>query len=722
MYTAPEIRYKKDSDEFKIAKRFYEMIGLGVNHCESEHNRCEENQRFVRGHQWAEGDLLRQKDRERPALPMNSLIKLLNAVSNREIMDRIVPKVFARNEDGHGIAEALDAANQWQRSLAESEHEESMAFRWTCASGYGVLHKWWDPVALDGDGMIRDEEIPIWYMLWDPVSRKQNLVDRKWHICGKFVDFEEAKEVFGDVSKQAKKAFRDMNKIRFGQDTGGDTSNDAQMGGAGTWGQILGNKWLSMSGKEIFIIEGEWKEIDSFWRVGVPVKMSQYVSLYSDPNSQADGGVDPSTGQPIMISGADFMQMEPTAQRELMQQMLSVTEVQKFQERSEWEPIAEQYEAITGMEFVDFKKEKREIIKYALMTDGIILDHGQRSTGFSYEFLTGFPFETRETIQFFGMIDVAKGPQDMKNVFYSHLLSIFMTSPKQHLLIEEGAVSDANKFMDDYAKVTGVSFVQDGFFSKDRPRFEKMDPPHFPPMIRELIDLAENAVQDIFGLSSIESNSQGDLRRVSGNVADIARQSTNTLLAILFDSLRRGRKRIGLLNVKSIMAFYDPPEIAQILGSEQQDYVQQINQLTSIDTWPKNVRFDIKIDESPASITEQLKTLDYLTRTGAIVDWMNTEKIPFDEGLDLFVTIPQSKRDKIKKARAQQAQHQAEIDALNAAIQTMTLKEEMFKKFVATTVEGGNEAVAQFDSIQAFAQNFAAEINLVQEQAQNQGA
>ena len=172
-------KYKKTAPEFKILNNVNGWIREGVDHCEPKHRRSEDNNNMVRGEQWLSGDAERQANRERPALALNSLVKVVNAVANREIMDRIQPRVYGRGKEDNGFAQVLDSACNWQRDVSETEHEETMAFRNCVTSGYGVMHKWWDAAPMDGKGIARDEEIPIWYMLWDSRARKQNLVDRK---------------------------------------------------------------------------------------------------------------------------------------------------------------------------------------------------------------------------------------------------------------------------------------------------------------------------------------------------------------------------------------------------------------------------------------------------------------------------------------------------------------------------------------------------------------
>jgi len=701
--------YKKSSLEWKVINDLNAWVREGVTHCEPEHKRCEENAGFERGYQWAEGDIQRQAERDRPALPLNSLLKLVNGVANREIMDRIVPKILSRKEEDNALAEALDMACQWQREKAETEHEESTAFRRCVMSGLGVMHKHWDPLASDGDGMIADEEVPIWYMLWDPRARKQNLVDRKWHISGKYVDFVEAKEEFGELSKEAKRVFQRLaTNAAFDIDQGYDaTRGGSPVGASGTWGQILGNRWLSTSAQEIFLIEAEWKEVVNYYKVAYPVLFDQVLSMVSDQEGVVDLGQD-EQGQPIQFTNQQYMQMDPQAQLDLLMQLLSNTELRKFEDKSEFSDFAEQYESLMGVKFVDFKRSKRTVYKYAIVTDGTILDHGVRPMGFTYEFLTGYAYETREKIEHFGMIDVAKGPQDFKNALFSNLLTMYMTSPKQHLIIEEGALNDPEQFLDEYAKVSGVSFVPDGFVANQR--FIQLQQPRFPDMIGQLIEMADSAVEDIWGLSSIEASQQGDLRRVSGTVVTAAKQATNTLLALIFDALRRYRKRWGLLTLKYLLEAYEPEELAQMVGETK------VPALSQISSWPEVFTFDIKVDEAPTSVSEQMETIDYLTRTGTLDNWRASGDVDFPGMLDLLVTIPKSTRDKLSEAWRQRQDTQQQIQQLQQQLEQKSQEHELLKNFVRTN-PGGNAIIAQYDLLNQLAQQHA---QAMQEQQQQQ--
>jgi len=703
------VRYRKDRDAEKVLAMLEGSIKEGVDFCERIHDRSEENNKYVRGHQWAEGDIDRQKEKERPALPLNSLIKVINAVANREIMDRIVPRAYGRSTEDNAIAEAMDEAMRWQRDVSETEHEESMAFRNCATSGYGVMHKWWDEMALDGAGMIRDEEIPIWYMLWDSRSRKQNLVDRRWHVCGKYVPISEAKELFGTVSKEAKALFRKLeSENMFSRDKDPYVGPNVS-GGRWGWSDVASGQWFLRQEQELFIVEYEWKESKRVWKASVPVRMDEAAAFVSGEIDAIDIGQTDEQGQPIPLTHQEYLQLDEQAQMNLVGLLMSQRQVVVLQSKDELEAIALQYEGLTNAEFEDYIPVLKENFRYAIASDGVLLDVGERPFGFTYEFMTGFPYEQKNGMEFFGMCDVAKGPQDMKNVFLSNMLALYMTSPKGNIMVEQGAVDNPGKFANTFAKPGGVQFVPDGFLQSGR--WLQLQSGDFPPMLKELVEMTSNAVQEEFGLSSIEMGAQGDLRRITTNVVTAARQATNTILAILFDGLRRYRRRWGLLNLKFMQGLYSPEEIHRIIGPE----VGQA--ITGMENWPEINRFDIKIDEAPTSVSEQLETVDFLTRTGTLDNWVNAGYMTFEDAIDLMVNIPQSTRDRIKANSQRQRQIQEHIQSLEGQLEQAKQKEVMWQSFLKTIPEG-QSVISQFEIIWQLAQQMHSQ--MMQQAPQNQ--
>lgn len=647
----------------EIIERFKRCLGSGVEFCSNIHARAEESWRYARGEQWAEGDAERQKRRERPALPLNSLMKVVNAVANREIMDRIEPKVFGRNVEDNKIASALDGMLKWQRDTAYVEHEESMAFRAVCTSGYGVIHTYWDDRANDGKGAIVSEEVPIWSMLWDPAARKQNLVDRQWHIHGKWMDAEQVEKIYGVSSS-------DLKASTWGA-TGYDVSSSLPWG----WEDLLKRRWLSSSLKEVFVVEYEYLDPETVYVAKVPTRLGELIGFLS--GNIPEIRVMSEQGE---VAVNQEMAQDQETRKFVREAVLADVETMTFTSRADLQPIISQYQIATNSD-LPFVTKTTDIVRYAVIVGNTVVDSGVREHGWSFEFLTGFPFEQREGTSFIGMVDLAKGPQDMRNAFLSNLLALYMTSPKGGIIVERDAIPDIEHFLDQYARLSGVVVVEPGFLNSGK--FQLLPNQSVPPVLAELIELTSRAVQEEFGLSSIDTGMQTDLRRVTTGVATAARQASSTILSVLFDSLRRYRRRVGRQIVKLITRIYSPTDAYNILGTGYE-------WLASLDEWP-SFDYDIKIDEAPTSVSEQIEAVDFLTRTGTLDRWISSGLLAFEDAIDLMVNIPQSVRERIKansgSMRAQHLQIQdlnQKLNALMAFIKTLPNSREIIEQFEAT--------------------------------------
>lgn len=368
-------------------------------------------------------------------------------------------------------------------------------------------------------------------------------------------------------------------------------------------------------------------------------------------------------------------QTDPSQQQQLIQQLMSETELKKFDTMSDLNSeVGDIYESIVGIPYNDYNKVIKTVTYFALITDDTVWDYGERPQGFTYEFLTGFPFETRDGIDFLGLVDYAKGPQDYKNALLSNVLAVYMASPKEGLMIEEDALSDFETFANQYSRPTGIIKVPNGFIQSNR--YMKLQASQFPEITRELLQIADAGVEGMFGLSSIDLGNQSDLRRVSGTTVQAAKTAGNTIVAWLFDSIRKMRKRYQLLNLKYIQIMYSPEEIIRIVGQEKaQDIVDP-------SMWPETDKFDIKLDEEPVSTTERMEVMDFLTRTGTLDNWINRGNITFEDALTYFMPqIPESdKRALIEKHNT--------IQDLQNQLNTSNQQLQLFQQFIQLIPNG----------------------------------
>jgi hypothetical protein len=673
----PKIRKKiSNKEKEELLDRIKRWLSEGADDCKDEHDRCEENNLYIAGSQWREGDVARQAARDRPSFDMNKVLPALNAIANREIMNRFVSKVYARSKEDGGWADVANEFIRWQQDLSSTEHEESMSFRNMVASGYSVMHKYWDSLAEDGEGQIVDEDLPIWWMLWDGRARKQNLEDRRWHICGKFVPKEEAEEAYGELSPSSRKFFKNL----FRDDAEFDPK--AIHGGARwPWEAVAAGRWYNRADAEVFVIETEYLAIKEQYKAAIPVFLQDYADLIANPESQIAILQDPESGEiqqvltmaqleelgeqvaqmPLQpLTGQDFAAMDEETQAQIRQMMLMETQMEVFETRKELNAFGDQYFDIVGEDFEDFYKDSKRIVKYVVMVADEILEAGERPMGFTYQFMTGWPKITRDKTTFFGFVDVAKGPQDWRNTFMSLVLTRLAQSPKQTLLIEEGAVEDIDHFYDQLANPRGAAQVPAGFVSGNR--FLQLDPPHFPPMEGQLVQMADSGVSEMGGLSGVDLGQQADLRRVSNTTVQSVRESSNTILAVFFDSLRRYRKTNAKATLRFMKEFYQPEQVIRIVGQEKAPFV------STPDKWPEFERFDIKIDESPTSVSERMEFFDFLTRTGTLDKWVSSGFLPPGKVFEWVPWMPESDRQEILQY---QQQKEAEKNVLQQLLQQL---------------------------------------------------
>lgn len=699
----------------EIVTRVMSYIREGESHCSQIHRRVLENQEYERGYQWSKGDTERQALRERPAIPQNSILKIINAVANREMVNRFEPRVYGRSESDSGIAQVLDASGKWQRDQAETEHEESMAFRSAVASGFGCMHKWFDGGVWGGEGQIKDEEIPIWNMLWPLRARKMDLVDRRWHVFGKIIGIPEAEYAFGD-KPDARKWFNRVGKERVsyrGTVDEGIRSN-ARAFSAFSWQEIKDGFWYNLAEDQVFIVEAEWIDTKKVWRCAKPVWFDDAMSLSLGETESFEFQLETPEGpQPVQVT-ADMLSQPMPNGSSFLKTILQQSAIEVFEDKASFTQFAQSYKELTGEDFEDYNPVTTEVIKYALILDDVVIDHGERPYGFTYEFMTGWRLENTNEIDFYGVVDVAKGPQDFKNAILSNMLTVYMSSPKNTLIMAESLVNNTEDFENNFARPLGVVFVKDEFFTEPQ-KWLKLDPPSFPSMQPELVALANDSVQELFGLSSIDLGSQSDLRRVSGTVVQSAQMAGNTIVAVFFDALRRYRKRYGMLNLKFMVQHYTPTQLLRIIGDEYSPDIEILNE----QTWGDMLRYDVKVEESPTSTTEQMETLSKLQQVGSLDAMMDRGDIDFEDYLDFIPTLPQHLKRRLKDKHQYKEQINQQLSEMQTNMDVLNAEHQMLMQFLQQ--QGGGEILTQFQQLLTMAQPMAQQLMAAQEEQPEQG-
>lgn len=224
----------------------------------------------------------------------------------------------------------------------------------------------------------------------------------------------------------------------------------------------------------------------------------------------------------------------------------------------------------------------------------VVLDRGPAPCEghFSWEAITGKRDHNKGT--FYGLVRGMKDPQRWANKWLSQGLHILNSNAKGGLFAERGAFDNDTEAEDSYARPDRITWLTPGSLAAGR--IDRKPPPAFPTGFESLMQFAISSIRDVSGVSQEllgmrEANQPNVLE-------DNRKQAGMTILASLFDSLRRYRKRQGRIVLKYILDHLSDGRLVRIVGEEGAQYVPLIRQ-------PGTVTYDVIVDDSPTSPNEK---------------------------------------------------------------------------------------------------------------------
>lgn len=230
-----------------------------------------------------------------------------------------------------------------------------------------------------------------------------------------------------------------------------------------------------------------------------------------------------------------------------------------------------------------------------------------------------------------GMVD----PQRWANKWLSQSMHILNSNAKGGVFVEKDAVDRMAEFEKTYSDPRAVTVVQPGALSSGK--VQPKSPPVYPQGFADLMTLAINAIRETSGVS-VELLGMTD-RSQSGVLEYQRKQSGITVLASLFDALRRYRKEQGRNLLYLIENYISDGRLIRIVGQQGAQYLPLTKQKDA-------AKYDIIVDEAPSSPNQKEKTWQTLQ---TLLPLLLQAGIPIPpQTLDLL-PLPQSFLDAIKK-------------------------------------------------------------------------
>ena len=240
---------------------------------------------------------------------------------------------------------------------------------------------------------------------------------------------------------------------------------------------------------------------------------------------------------------------------------------------------------------------QRYVYKRCFVANGILLEKGENpcKTGFTYKFMTGK--RDRNSGTWYGLVRPMKDPQRWANKFFSSTLHHFNTAGKG-ILARRDAFDNPREAEDRWASADSIVWVKSGVNPSDAAMQKPYAP--LPPGLEQLMTFTLNSFREVTGVN-LEMMGMAD-RQQAGVLEFQRRQAGLTILATLFDSLRRYRKEHGRLLLEYIQRYLPDGTLVRVTaGSGLERYIPLVKQA-------ETVKFDVVVDTSPTSPNQKEAT------------------------------------------------------------------------------------------------------------------
>lgn len=229
---------------------------------------------------------------------------------------------------------------------------------------------------------------------------------------------------------------------------------------------------------------------------------------------------------------------------------------------------------------------KRAFLGNELLSSGIA-PCGQQ---FSWGVITGeWDAKCR---QWYGLTRVVRDPQMWANKFMSQVMHIMNSTAKGGILAERDAFDDELEAEESYALADMITWLKNGALSGQNPKIMPKPGQGDASAYVQLLQYAVNAIPQVTGVN-FELLGQQDLQNPAALEA-MRKQAGMTVLATLFDALRRYRKIVGRIRLQVIQTKLSDGRIIRIVGEQYTGAVQLAKSLTAGE-------YDVSVADAPTS-------------------------------------------------------------------------------------------------------------------------
>lgn len=300
-------------------------------------------------------------------------------------------------------------------------------------------------------------------------------------------------------------------------------------------------------------------------------------------------------------------------------------------------------------QFPDFPavRQTRKVVKRAFIGSEILAapDKPLVPPGmFGWECVTGYRDKIKN--QFYGVVRSTKDPARWTNKFFSQVMYLLNSQSKGGIGAERGAFENDREAETSWAKSDEITWFNKGALSGQSPKFIAKPTAQFPAGFFTLFQESKEEINQVSGLSP-EFIGTREVDQ-AGVLEAQRKQSSLNLLASLFNSLRRYRKRQGQTMLYLIQNHLSDGRLIRIVGEGKKEYVPLTKDAVA------SQKYDIIVDDAPTSPNEKERTWGIMTQMFPFIKDMMTPEIALE--VLAYSPLPASIVEKLKKKQAEAAQ------------------------------------------------------------------
>lgn len=543
--TLPHLEYEGEPSELEHEALYTilkDWFRADADHSSEWRKQARQDFDFVAGHQWDPADKRYLEDQGRPVITFNRALTIIKAVAGIEINSRHETIYLPRGTQP-GVVKAnelLTAASQWMADGCDAEDEQSEAFQDALVCGMG-----WTEARVDyeeePDGKYAEEKLDPLEMYWDRSARAKNLVDARRLFRVRKMTLADARDLFPEVpvsELNAEWAAGDFGELpKPVEDRRKREENSSY--------------WDPKA--EVHIVHAQWREQEPFYRVA-----------------------DPMSGQELHLTEDEF---ETYKQR-----------------MTELSSTIDEFGNPAPIEFT-YVRQYRRVYKQAFLGASILgeVKPGPCKDRFSWSCITGERDRNKGT--WFGLIRLMADPQRWANKWLSQTLHILNTTAKGGILAEEDAFKDQREAQETYAQPDAITFVKKEAISKGK--IMQKPGAGIPTGYINLLEFAITSIRDVTGVN-MELIGLRDANQ-PGILEAQRKQAGMTILATMFDSLRRFRKNVGRIRLDFIQSYFADGRLIRIAGEDGMQLVPLLQEQVLGD-------YEVIVDDAPTSPNSREQT------------------------------------------------------------------------------------------------------------------